>query len=116
MPPTIRVKAGIIRDATKKSKINLRAISEPKQRFRIKRPKSPNKNKGGAPKGNRNAQKHGLYTKEIREMRLTVRRMIAQLRLEAALVRADAAWMDAQTFARLRDAGLSPRVLWPSEN
>jgi hypothetical protein len=36
--------------------------------------------------------------------------------MEAALVRADAALMDARTFARLRDAGLSARTLWPSEN
>jgi hypothetical protein len=114
--PIVAVQAANFRGAAKKSKINLRAISEPKQRLRIKHPKLSSKNKGGAPKGNRNARKHGLYTQELRQLRWTVRGMIAQLRMEAALVRADAALMDARTFARLRDAGLSARTLWPSEN
>jgi hypothetical protein len=103
------------RDGAKKSNINLRADSEGKQRLRIKHPKLCSKNKGGAPKGNRNARKHGRYTKEIRVLRIAVRRMAAELKLAAALVKAEAARMDAGTFMRLREGGLSPRSLWPSE-
>lgn len=105
-----------LRGAEKKTKINLRGIPVLKQRLRTKPPKLPSKNKGGAPKGNRNGRKHGLYTKEMRDLRLATRGMVARLKLEAALVRAKAARMDAETYIRLRDAGLRARALWPSEN
>jgi hypothetical protein len=36
--------------------------------------------------------------------------------MAAALVRAEAARMDSDTFVRLSEAGLSRRVLWTSEH
>jgi len=44
----------------------------------------PNKNKGGAPKGNRNALKHGRYRREMRELRVFV---TARLRAARAAIK-----------------------------
>lgn len=115
-PAEVAVQAHYLRGARQKSKINLRAFNTPEQALKRKRPKLCRKNKGGAPKGNRNARKHGLYSEEMRELRLTVRRAIAQLNMAAALVHAEAARMDAEILSRLADAGLSRRALWLSEN
>ncbi|MBS0272906.1 MAG: hypothetical protein JSR55_00575 [Proteobacteria bacterium] len=104
------------RGGEKKTNINLRDIPEEKQRIKRKRPKLSRKNKGGAPRGNSNALATGLYTKEYRATRLKVREMVAKLKLAAALVKAEAARMDADTTIRLHQAGLSRRALWPSEN
>jgi hypothetical protein len=108
-----------MRGAAKKSENNQTVIIDINQILKQRRPKLPNKNKAGAPKGNRNAVTTGLHTKESRvqmqAVRAATRRMVAELKLCAALVRAKAAQKDAETFARLRRAGLSPRVLWPSE-
>jgi uncharacterized protein YjcR len=105
-----------IRGGEEKSNINLWDIPEEKQRIKRKRPKLSRKNKGGAPRGNSNALATGLYTKEYRAMRIEAREMMAELKLAAALVKAEAARMDADTAIRLHQAGLSRRALWPSEN
>jgi hypothetical protein len=104
------------RSAREKTKINLRGFIKPQQILRRKPPKLPNKNKGGAPAGNRNALSHGLYSKEMRDLRRTSREAIARLNMAAALLRAEAARMDSDTFVRLSEAGLSRRVLWTSEH
>jgi len=97
------------------SDINLRVIQKPEQRLKRKRPKLPSKNKGGAPSGNRNALSSGLNTKELRALRASARHAIAMLKLSAAAVCAEAAMKDADTFSRLRDAGLDRRSIWQSE-
>ena len=97
------------------SDINLRVIQKPEQRLKRKRPKFPSKNKGGAPSGNRNALSSGLNTKELRALRASARHAIAMLKLSAAAVCAEAAMKDADTFSRLRDAGLDRRSIWQSE-
>lgn len=45
----------------------------------------------GAPLGNRNRVTHGLRTREMKEMRAMVRACIAEMKLAAALVKAEAA-------------------------
>jgi hypothetical protein len=49
----------------------------------------------GAPLGNRNRVTHGLRTREMKEMRAMVRACIAEMKLAAALVKAEAARLDA---------------------
>jgi hypothetical protein len=44
------------------------------------------KNKGGAPKGNRNALKHGRYTAEIRDLKRRVRFTIRRAKAMCAVV------------------------------
>lgn len=90
-----------------KSQINLQANIETPQPLKRKRPKLRSKNKGGAPKGNRNALKDGLHTGEMIQTRAKVRTCIAQLELAAALVRADASHIRAETNAMLRAAKLA---------
>ena len=118
-PPIAAFWARNSRGAQKKSHINLRAIPEPEQRLRIKRPKLRSKNKGGAPKGNRNALSTGLHTcaavAERHEMRCKVRQVIATMKMLTAQVRAEAALKDAETMRRLMEAGLPRRAIWLSE-
>ena len=94
----------IAKVAKQKSRIDLRGNIKTTQRLRRKPPKLAKKNKGGGQKGNRNALKHGLYSGEMTEMKLRVRRAVADLKLAGALVRLEAARMDAETAAMRRAA------------
>ena len=98
-----------------KTQINLRAISLPEQRLRKKRPKLPSKNKGGAPKGNRNAVTTGLHTHAFKAQMAQVRQVIAQAKLARALVLMEAARKDFETHERLRRAGIPRRAIWNCE-
>jgi hypothetical protein len=99
----------IAKVAKQKSRINAKAKGEQNQSRIVQPPHLKLKRRPGAPKGNRNALKHGLYTAEMSEMRLHVRHTIADLKLAAAQVRMQALLMDADS--RLRAAGLaSPRL------
>ena len=98
-----------------KTQINLRTISKSDQRLRTKRPKLPSKNKGGAPKGNRNAITTGLHTQAFKTQMALVRQVIAQTKLARALVLMEAARKDAQTYEQLRRAGIPRRAIWPCE-
>jgi hypothetical protein len=95
---------------------NQTKIIQLSQKLKRIRPKLPNKNKAGAPKGNRNAWRSGRYAKETvvrtRQMKREVREVIAQMRLLTAQYRAEAAWKDAQTVKMLLDAGLPRRMMW----
>ena len=53
------------------------------------RPKIRTKNRGGAPKGNRNALKIGLHTADLRARKAKVRRLVRHAR--AAIAEAHAA-------------------------
>ena len=57
-------------------------------RLRPARPKPRRKFRGGAPKANSNAVKHGLHTVEMRSLKLRVRRFVAEMHLAVALARA----------------------------
>jgi len=48
----------------------------------------------GAPRGNRNRVTHGLRTRAMKEMRAVVRACIAEMKLAAALVKAEAAALE----------------------
>ena len=94
----------IAKIAKQKSRINSKAKDEQNQSQTVQPPYLKLKRKSGAPKGNRNALKHGLYSGEMTEMKLRVRRAVADLKLAGALVRLEAARMDAETAAMRRAA------------
>jgi uncharacterized protein YjcR len=98
---------------------NLSNIIDITQRLKRKRPKLPNKNKAGAPKGNRNACTSGRYAKEtvesMRQLRAIVRNAVAEMNLHIALLKAETARKDMQTMEMLRAAGLPRRAVWLSE-
>lgn len=89
------------------------------QRLKRHRRKLPNKNKAGAPKGNRNAWRTGRYAAETtaqrRQIKREVREVLLQMRLLTAQYHALAAMKDAQTTQMLLDAGLTRRAIWLSE-
>ncbi|HEY4124910.1 MAG TPA: hypothetical protein VGM36_09875 [Rhizomicrobium sp.] len=89
------------------------------QRLKRKRLKLPNKNKAGAPKGNRNARTSGRYAKEtvesIRQLRVIVRTVVAEMNLHIACLKAETARKNMQTMEMLRAAGLPRRAIWLSE-
>jgi len=96
--------------------INLRAEIEPAQRLRRKPPKLRRKNKGGAPKGNRNAFKNGMYAAPMKEMRRRVRACIVEAKRAIALANMESAIKEAKAAAMLRAArqACSPRPeAWP---
>ncbi|HEY2032074.1 MAG TPA: hypothetical protein VGH02_00155 [Rhizomicrobium sp.] len=79
--------------------INLRADSKPPQRLKRKPPKLMRKNKGGAPKGNRNARKDGFYGAEMLAMRRTVRDAIVKAKRALAMAKLECAQKDAKAAA-----------------
>ena len=95
----------IAKIAKQKSKINSKAKAEQNQSQTVRPADLKLKRKPGAPKGNRNARKHGLYTGEMRDLRLRVRLVIADAKCAVAEARMVAALMDAES--RLRASGLA---------
>ena len=87
-----------------KSRVNLKAKIEQNQRPGDSPPALRVKQKGGAPKGNRNALRHGLYSGALADLRRRARLCIALLRLAAAEYDARAAAIDAETSMRLSAA------------
>ena len=97
--------------AKAKSRINSKVKSERNQSGNVQTAHLKLKRKPGAPKGNRNARKHGLYSGEMLALMAQARRVIAEMKLAAALVRAEAARMDAESSRRLSAAlGSRPRT------
>ena len=71
--------------------INLRANGQSHQPLKRKPPKLRSKNKGGAPKGNRNAMKTGLYTSESIAFRRKVRAVIVYAKRAVAMANMESA-------------------------
>lgn len=90
----------IAKIAKQKSRINPKAKTKQNQSQTVQPPDLRLKRKPGAPKGNRNARKHGLYSGEMAAMRLQVRLALAEAKQAAAQMRMLAALMDAETRRR----------------
>ncbi len=103
-PPQLSRKTKIV---GQKLKINLRAEIEPGQRLKRKPPKLCKKNKGGAPRENRNAVKTGLHTTREIARRRQVRACIVEMKRLAAQYHLYAAMKNIETGSRLRAAGLA---------
>ncbi|HEY5337876.1 MAG TPA: hypothetical protein VIJ85_06715 [Rhizomicrobium sp.] len=84
---------------TENLEINLWPKSEQQHRLKTKRPKLARKNKGGAPKGNRNALTSGFHTAPARDFRSRIFRVLTKVRLDMALVKMEMA------ESKARDAG-----------
>ena len=69
------------------------------------------KRKPGAPQGNRNAHKHGLYAGGLLELKRKARIAIASVKLSAAIANQQAAMMRADTALRLHAARLDRRAV-----
>lgn len=89
------------------------------QVFKRKHLKLPNKNKGGAQKGTRNARTSGLYARETveakRQMKARVRAVITEINLHIALLKAATARKEMKTLEMLCDAGLPRSAVWFSK-
>lgn len=90
----------IAKIAKQKTRINPKAKTKQNQSQTVQPPDLRLKRKPGAPKGNRNARKHGLYSGEMAAMRLQVRLALAEAKQAAAQMRMLTALMDAETKRR----------------
>jgi hypothetical protein len=99
-----------------KSRINSKAKSEQNQRPDDLRPVLRLKRKAGAPKGSRNALKHGLYSGALIGLKRRARLAIANLKLATAQVKLQAAEIEADAAIKRRAEGpaLAPLAALPA--